>query len=319
MLSDVRGQTEGVHFLRRVVDQHFTSPLLLIGDDGVGRRFSVVQATKEMFCTGTREDSCPCLDCLQINQGAHPDFIILSPEGDKDIGVEAIRSLITAAGVYPTVAPYKVILIEAADRLTNPAANALLKTLEEPPRKVRFFLLAESQARVIPTIRSRCGLVSYNSLPEAMVVSVLQRFETDPDKALVYARLSEGSVGRAVRYWGSGRLVLRDQTFSLIRLALERDVAGLFSTVDSMDKELPQVLRFLSHLLHDLLMVHTDPSRLINLDLHEDLVTMSTRVDISVWHRFSSAVRALQERSRYTKMFMTFQVKALFAQTLVAR
>lgn len=314
MLSDVREQKEGVRFLRRVVEQHLTSPLLLVGDEGVGRRFSVMQATKELFCTGTREDRCPCLDCTQLDKGVHPDYLLFAPDGDKDIGVEVIRSMLEEIGTQPTGAPYRIVVIDGVDRLTPAAANALLKTLEEPPRLTRFFLLAESQARVIPTIRSRCGLVSYHALSDSLVLSELQRFESDDTKALVYARLSEGSVGRAVRYWGSGRLTLRDTTLSLIRLALGRDVAGLFSAIDAVEKELPQVLRFLTPLLHDLLMVQIDPARIINQDLSDDLAKVGGQASAEVWQQLEAAVRALREQSRSTKLFLSFHVKTLFVQ-----
>jgi DNA polymerase-3 subunit delta' len=316
MLKDVREQDEGVRFLRRVVEQRLTSPLLLVGDEGVGRRYSVLQATKEMFCTGSRENNCDCLDCVQVNQNMHPDLVTLVPEGDKDIGVDAIRSLIAMADVCPTTTTHRVVVIDGADRLTTAAANALLKTLEEPPLTTRFFLLAESAERVIPTIRSRCGLVSYHALSEAMVLSVLQQFEPDGAKALVFARLGEGSVGRAVRYWGSGRLVLRDKTFSLIRLALERDLAGLFSAIDSVEKELPQVLLFLSHLLHDMLMVQTDHTRLVNVDMSEEIAATSARVSASVWHAFMGNLHALRVQARATKLFLSFHVKTLFTQAL---
>ena len=315
MLSDVRGQDTGIHYLRRVVDGHLKSPLLLVGEEGVGKRFAVLQTTKEIYCDGTRKDGCQCGQCAQLDAGIHTDFYMLAPDGDKDIGVDAIRDLVSTAGVYPTTAPRKILVIDGADRLTNAAANALLKTLEEPPPTVRFFLLAESPARVIPTIRSRCGLVPFHALPEALILSVLQRFESDPTKALVFARLGDGSVGRAVRYWGSGRLTLRDKTFSLIRLALERDIAGLFSAVDSMEKELPQVLRFLSYILHDLLMIGVDPDRIINLDLREDIVQMSTRSGSEKWYQFSTAVRELREQSRMVKLLLTFQIKTLFAKS----
>ena len=316
MLDEVRDQPEGVRFLRRVVEGHLTSPLLLVGDEGVGRRFSVTQAVLEMFCTGTHCSGCGCVDCVQVGQGIHPDLTVLAPEGDREIGVDAVRDLIETATVFPMVAPYRILVVDGADRLTMAAANALLKTLEEPPPSARFFLLAESLGRVIPTIRSRCGVVSYHALSEAMVLSVLGQFEDDPAKALVYARLGEGSIGRATRYWGSGRLMLRDKTFSLIRLALERDVASLFSAVDAMDKELVQVLVFLRYLTHDLLMVTTDPTRVLNTDLVEDLVQMQARRPPSVWHQLNTVVGQLREQTRSTRLALAFHIKTRLVETL---
>lgn len=316
MLDEVREQEEGTYFLRRVVEGHFTSPLLLVGDEGCGRRFSVIQATKELFCSGSRGTGCDCADCVQIDKGVHPDFLMLAPEGDRDIGVDVARSVVALDSTCPTVAPCRIFVVDGADRLTTAAANALLKTLEEPSTTSRWFLLAESSARVLPTIRSRCGIVSYRPLSEALIVSVLQQFEHDPAKALVYARLSEGSVGRAVRYWGSGRLVLRDKTLSLIRLALEKDVAGLFSAIDALEKDLPQVLRFTSQLLRDVLMVRLDTQRVLNLDRQDDLMHLASKADALVWQQLAAGVHALRGVSRSTKVYLPFQVKALFAQAL---
>lgn len=214
MLSNVQGQDEGVRFLRRVVDGALSDPLLLVGTEGVGRRYSVHEAAKEAFCGGEEDD---CFHCVQIDRGAHPDFVEIRPQDGKEIGVDAIRSVVNQAYSFPVTAKLRFFLIDGVDRMTPAAANALLKTLEEPPRMGRFFLLAEESSRVLATIRSRCGLVRYRPLAEDFVVASLARFEKDGTKALVYARLAEGSLGRAVQLRGSGRLTLRDQVLSILQ------------------------------------------------------------------------------------------------------
>ena len=210
MLADVRHQTEAVRYLRRFVDGALTSPVLLVGASGVGRRFSVQQAVSEAFCMGERAPKCDCYSCLTIIQGTHPDFVTLTADS-KDIGVDAVRDLTAKARDYPSVASMRCFLIDGADRFTVPAANALLKTLEEPPAKSRFFLISETSEQVLPTIRSRCGQLRYNRLPEAFVLSVLLQYEHDDAKALVYSRMGEGSAGNAIQYWGAGRLSLRER------------------------------------------------------------------------------------------------------------
>lgn len=317
MLADVCGQEEGVLFLRRVVSRDLTSPLLLVGEEGTGRRFSVLQATKEIFCTGTRASDCGCVDCVQVDQGAHPDLITVAPEGDKEIGVDIVREMLAASDSYPTMSPFKIFIVDGADRMTYPAANAFLKTLEEPPSSARFFLLAESQKNVIPTIRSRCGRLPYRPLSEAFILTVLQRFEEDPVKALVYTRMSEGSVGRAVRYWGSGRIGLRDKTFALLQMWVERDLPGLFSAVDGLEKELPLVLRFLEQLLHDVFMLNQDHARLIHLDLAESLGTVGSKVSRGRWQQFARSVRELREKAARARLFLPFHVKAVLAQVVL--
>lgn len=314
MLDEVREQPEGVSYLRRVVERKLVSPLLLIGDEGTGRRFSVVQATKEMFCSGSKAVGCQCSDCAQIDFGSHPDLIVVGPD-NGEVKVGPIREVVQAAQSFPTLAPVKVIVIDGADKMNLASANALLKTLEEHPRTVQFFLLAETYAKVIPTIRSRCGRVQYRPLSEPFVLSVLQRSDDDFKKALVIARMSEGSVGRAVQYLGAGRLGFRDKVFGFLRLAVEKNVPGLFASIDMVEKELPLALKFLEQLVHDLIMVRTLPTRVINDDLRDDLGRMRDKTpDGEVWHKFLADVRELREKIR-SRIALPFHVKNLFAQT----
>src|SRR5690606_13632128 len=147
----------------------------------------------------------------------------------------------------PAQAPYKYLVIDGADRMTSAAANALLKTLEEAPSEVRFFLLAEDETKVLPTIRSRCALVRFQPLSEEFILHTLQQHTDDSTKALVYCRLAEGSVGRAVKFLGSGRLMLRDQMLTLFKIGSTGNIQQLFSAIDSVDEDLLQGLRFGEH------------------------------------------------------------------------
>jgi DNA polymerase-3 subunit delta' len=317
VLTDVKHQDDAVLFLRRLVDGRFNDPFLLVGEEGTGRRFSAIQAIKEIFCQLDREPGCPCAGCLQVDLGCHPDLTTISTPDDKWIRVETIRDMIELAWVSPTVASRRFVIIDGVDRMTNEAANALLKTLEEPPQSTRFILLSESYQRVIPTIRSRCGKISYRPLPDSFVLSVIQRFENDPDKASIYARMGEGSVGRAISYLGGGRLALRDRVLVVLQLALDRDVPSLFSTIDSISTDLPLALRFVEHLLYDLLIVATFPDRMINLDQREAVRKLREAAKLSVWAKLGGEVRRIRERYRSTRINLSFHVKTLFAETFV--
>jgi hypothetical protein len=317
VLSEVQEQELGVAYLRKVVEHALTSPLLLVGEEGVGRRFAALQATKELVCSGTRQPGCKCLDCSQIDMGNHPDITFVGPVEDKDIGIDAIRSLIQQSGTYPSIAPLRVFILDGADRLTGPAANAILKVLEEPPSTTRFFLLAESAKEIIPTIRSRCGIVPFRRLSEPLIVSVLQRYESDPAKALVYARIGEGSVGRAVQYWTSGRLSLRDKVFSLLEYGLKRDLVSLFSAVDSIGPALPLGLRFFGQLLLDVRMIRIDPARVLNSDMHAELQRVGPALNEATWHRLVADLRRVRVQQRTTYISLPFHVKTLLATIFV--
>lgn len=269
MLNLVEGQNEGVHFLRRVIAGHVTSPLLLVGQDGVGKKFSVLEAAKEAF---TRGDPSDTFHARQIDLKEHPDLTLISSEDGADIKVDTIRDLIDGLNRHPSYAPARYVVIDGAEHLNTAAANALLKTLEEPPSVVRFFLLAETLRDVLPTIRSRCGLVRYQALPEPFILARIQQSSHasfDATKALVATRLAEGSVGRAITYWHSGRLGLRDQILDLLKPDLLRNPAHLFPAVDAFKADLALSLSFLEHVLHDLLMVTVDPARMTNVDVPE--------------------------------------------------
>jgi len=314
MLSNVQSQDEGVAFLRCVVADTLKDPLLLVGESGVGRRFSVLEAAKEAFCKhGEGED---CVHCVQIDKNVHPDFLCIRSTDGRDIGVDTIRGLINQAYSFPTLAKRRFILIDGVDRMTPAAANALLKTLEEPPRKVRFFLLAEESIRVLPTIRSRCGLVRYRPLPEDFVVARVRRFEKDEAKALVYARLAEGSLGRAIQFKINGRLRLRDQVVALLQTGLRGDLSSLFSSVDDLGTDLALGCRFLNHVLHDLVMVDHEPSRLTNVDLQEQLVSMKANLGVARLARLRAGYQVLEGR-RHRNVNLPFHVKTFLADSFV--
>jgi DNA polymerase-3 subunit delta' len=315
MLSQVQHQTEATRFLQQFVEGRLVSPVLLLGPEGVGRRFSVIHAIQEVFCQGTKEPGCACASCYQVLRGIHRDVVVLQAV-ESDIGINEVRGLIAAAQNYPTEADIRCFIIDGADRFTQPAANAFLKTLEEPPAHARFFLIAESAEYVLPTIRSRCGSIRYHPLPEAFVLSVLHQHEEDA-KALVYARMGEGSVGLAVGYWGSGRLALRDQVLRVLQLAVERDLPALFSLVDAMDENLVLALKLLEQALHDVLIVRVDPKRVVNVDCVDVLTTMAKKSSVKVWSQLARKVRALQSQYRTTRLHLPFHFKTILIESFI--
>lgn len=316
MLSQIREQDEGVAYLTRVVEGKLTTPLMLVGCEGVGKRFSILQVAKEVF----GPDS-----ALQIDRGLHPDLLVISPQDGKDIGVDEIRDMIDRVYDFPVVAPKRYVVIDGADRMTTAAANALLKTLEEPPDTTQFFVLAESERSVLPTIRSRCGKVGYKRLSEKFVTESLTPFSTDRTKVLVYARLSEGSVGRALAYFGSNRIDLRDRVFDVLKKGLGGDVSSLFSAVDNISvrsnenagsiADLKLGLRFLDQLLYDLAMTPYDASQITNLDLEEELRVVGRQIGQARLRTLSKGLNSIQRTQ--AKINLSFHVKSLLASTFV--
>ncbi len=315
MLTEVQGQDEGVRFLRKVVEGRFTSPLLLVGPEGVGRRFSIIEAAREAFSKGNPTS----IHGLQLDQGLHPDFIYVRAPEAKSIGIDVIREIVDQADFLPMMSDRRYVVIDGADTMTWEAENSFLKTLEEPHVSTQFFLLAESYSGVIPTIRSRCGLVRYRPLDEGFIVAQLLHCMDDATKALVYARLSEGSVGRAVQYFGSGRLALRDSMVGLLRKALTKDLASLFVGVNAISggtvkgaAGLRLGLRFFEHILHDLAILPYDPSRMTNLDIAEDLAQLRSQIGDDRLAKLLAGIKDLQ-RHQEAHVNLGFHFKTYLA------
>ena len=314
MLSEVQGQDNAVRILRGFVEKGTRTPLLLVGEEGVGRRFSAMAAIREVVAR-QRGPNSP--EYAQVVKGIHPDVTFVTAPADKEIGVDVSRSIVTLSSANPTLAPFRFFLIDGADRMTQAAANAILKVLEEPPALSTFFLLAESYDRVLFTIRSRCGRVDFRKLPESFILSKLSKFEPDHDKALVYARMGEGSVGRAARYWGANRITLRDRVLQLLRYWVEIDLPSAFSAIDDLGQDLSLALRFFGFLVHDLLVLRDDNSRVINLDVREELTAMQDRVRETMLARLWNGLKLVLQRHESTYVNLPLQVKGMLADTFV--
>ena len=315
VLSDVFGQERGVRILKRVAEGHYTSPLLIVGDDGVGKRFAVQQMLKDTFCTESRSQGCTCYDCMQIDQWTHPDVSSIPDfkEASKDkteISVGSIRDLMSNISA-PSIAPFRLLLVDGADHMNHVAANAILKTLEEPPSYIRFILLAQHLNSVLPTIRSRCGIVPFRPLPESLVLPMISKRQSDPTKALVYTRMGEGSVGRSLAYSNGGKLPHRDKVFSILESGARKDLPSVFSILDTLKAELTFTLMVLEQILHDILLVRSTPQSLIHIDLTERIHTLSAKRGVAVWKKLAEGVHSL--RAANTSINLQFHIQSLLA------
>ena len=157
----------------------------------------------------------------QIAQGAHPNLLHLTRPYDSkakrfktQLSVDEIRKTQSFYGLTAGADGWRVTIVDSADDMNASAANALLKILEEPPKKSIFLVITHSPGRLLPTIRSRCRFLPLKPLPEGDILSLLKRLgiDGDPDVMLHAARLSGGSVRRAAQLV-QGDVVQHFQTF----------------------------------------------------------------------------------------------------------
>ena len=146
---------------------------LFTGPEGSGKISLVESFAKALNCEkGKRFEPCDCLSCRKIEKKNHPDVKWLGDDPKaRSIKIEEVRNLLHEASLRPYEGKWKVFVLQGADRLTIEAANALLKTLEEPPEHSVFFLLVENKAHVLPTIESRACEVKVPPAPEKDISS----------------------------------------------------------------------------------------------------------------------------------------------------
>jgi len=181
---------------------------LFAGPPGVGKRLFAGELAKALLCqspSGQRLEACDrCPACIQLEAGTHPDFFAAGrPIDSPNIPIETIRELCRSLALKPVRGRGKVAILDDADDLHDPitnhaAANAFLKTLEEPPPGSVLILIGTSPDLQLPTVVSRCQLVRFAPLADALVAELLHAQGID-DPALVrrLVRLSAGSPGQA--------------------------------------------------------------------------------------------------------------------------
>lgn len=176
---------------------------LFTGPEGVGRQTLAIQFTQALNCTNPPSEGgfCgACRDCRQTRSLTHPDLSLLVPdEGHKDIRIDQVRDLQRTLSLSPYAGSYRIALLVDFQRATTQAANALLKTLEEPPDRVVMLLTANAPERLLPTIVSRCEVIRLRPASIASTHAYLVSEKgMSAEKATFLAHLSGGRVGAAV-------------------------------------------------------------------------------------------------------------------------
>ncbi len=175
--------------------QEMTHAWLFTGPPGSGRSSAAVAFAQALICPSNGCGTCDA--CYSAKTHGHPDVEIIRTEG-LSIKLEEIRELLTRVAWAPSMGGWRVVVMEDADRLTESAANALLKAIEEPGTRTVWLLCAPSLHDVLPTIRSRCRHLQLRTPSLNAVTSVLINSEhIAPDMADFAARVSQGHIGRA--------------------------------------------------------------------------------------------------------------------------
>lgn len=202
-LKDIIGQGRALEILRGcIVKNRLAHAYLFAGESGIGKRLTAINFAKTLNCQNkvtsyesrvtskkqnsklqtlnsellTQIDCCDkCPSCIKIDKAIHPDVFFIGPEGDGgQITVKIIRELEESLSYKAFEGGWKIAIIDEAESLNQAAANAFLKTLEEPPEQSLLILISSMPELIPDTIRSRCQRINFSPLPLEMMIELLK-------------------------------------------------------------------------------------------------------------------------------------------------
>jgi DNA polymerase III subunit delta' len=202
----VRGHDRIVETLRaNLRSGRFHHAFLFVGPEGVGKRTFARTMARALLCERNPEtmlEPCGhCPGCVQVEAGTHPDLLeVARPEERQELPIRVIRDLCAEFGLKPARGKRKVAIVDDVDDMNDEAANAFLKTLEEPPPGAVLILIGTSAELQLETILSRCQVIRFEPLPDALLAGLLveKGIASDQQDAVRLAALGEGSMSRAI-------------------------------------------------------------------------------------------------------------------------
>ena len=226
------------HMQAAIRDKKPFHAYLFQGEEGVGKEALARTFAAGLQCQSESADK-PCKECVscrQMESGNQPDVIWVTRE-KASLGVDEIREqLCNTMDIKPFSSPYKIYLVPEAEKMTEAAQNALLKTIEEPPEYGIVILMTSNISALLPTIQSRCLTMEFRPLSTAVVESYVKEHCQVPDyQARASASFAQGNLGKAMRYAKSEDFIERkDHIISLLRHVEQMDLSEMLAVIKDL-------------------------------------------------------------------------------------
>mgnify|MGYP000034955777 FL=1 len=269
------------------------------GEHGAGKKLLASLFAMTLQCQEQGVEPCmKCPSCRKALNKNHPDIIYVVHEKPNSIGIDEIRGqLINDVGIRPYESPYKIYIVNDADKLTLQAQNALLKTIEEPPAYAVILLLADNPDALLPTITSRCVLLSLKPVGDRLVKDYLMERMHIPDyQAEVQAAFAQGNIGKAKKTAESREFAeMTANALQLLKRARSMAVYELVEAVRSMSQEKDNIYEYLDLFLmwfRDVLLFKAT-KEVDNLVFKEEINAIKERATQSSYEGLEKIIEAI--------------------------
>ena len=249
--------------------------MLFVGIKGVGKQKAAVNFAMACNCLNLHyeneiEPCQECRSCKKIQSENHPDVINIK-SGDSSITIDMIRSLGYTLAMKPFEAKWRVIIIADAQLMTPSASNALLKVLEEPPKRTIFILTATREDDLLTTILSRCHRFSFNRISKRFIQDMLiKEYDTDPKEAKIIAAMAKGSYKEALFMKESNWIEYKNWVILNVDSLFEKPAAFALALAEVLSKNKKTLINSLDVIqswFRDLVIYKYNPNKIINTDL----------------------------------------------------
>ena len=213
-LEQLIGNEEKKIYINECIkDRNILHSYLFNGPDGVGKKLFAQNFAKRILCLESGNEECTCKSCTCFEGNNHPDYFILNSD-ETTIKIDDVRQMTKKIYEKPIVSNHKVYIINAFDKMTIEAQNALLKTLEEPPSFVTIILVTSYDNNILNTIKSRCMSVRFNRISEQEILNYIKdnlNIESTTPNMLKYI---DGSISRAIDLTENKDLYIQIEEFA---------------------------------------------------------------------------------------------------------
>lgn len=248
------------YLLNALATETVSHSYIFSGEDGVGKGLFAEEFAKMLQCSDKTHQPCGrCHSCIQADSHNHPDIIYVQHEKPGTIGVDDIRrGLVNDIQIRPYASPYKIYIIDEAEKLSIQAQNAMLKTIEEPPAYGIVLLLTSNLSTFLPTIRSRCVELSIRPVTDVEEDAYLRSRGVAPEKISSIIRFTRGNLGKALKMAGSDDFMDMIQKLqSVLKQVHSMNTEQLIQTVallGTYQSEIKDCLDFIEQWYRDVLL-----------------------------------------------------------------